>query len=450
MKQFVLTIITILIYISVQSQTTIQGSQHPYTLKSVGVIKGLSDDKLLDVVQRQTFRYFWDYSHPVSGMARERRNNVFDYGNEVVTTGGTGFGIMATIVAVHRSWISRDSAARHILKIVKFLEKADSYHGAFPQWLDGATGRIIPYSRKNDGADLVHTSYLFQGLLTARQYFNNNTPAESDLRNRINWLWNDIEWSWFTRDGEDVLYWHWSPDNGWAMNTPIIGYNECLLTYILAAGHDKYPVKADVYHNGWTRGANFKNGKYFYNIMLPLGVDYGGPLYIAHYSFLGLDPRGLKDNYANYWEQNVNHTLINRAYCIDNPGRFTGYGKNTWGLSASDNHEGFAMHSPDNDHGVISPTAALSSFPYTPEYSMQVLKNLYYNLGDKIWSDLGFVDAFNESKDWYAQSHVAIDQGPIIIMIENHRSALIWDLFMSCEEVQKGLKKLEFKSPALK
>lgn len=446
-----LSLITICLCFSLLATAQISGTEEtPYTIPVVGVIPNLSDEEIMDVVQRQTFRYFWDFAHPVSGMARERSNKAYDYGNEVTTTGGTGFGVMATIVAVHRGWISRDSATKHLLKMVKFLSKADSYHGVFPHWLHGATGKTIPFSRKDDGADLVETSFLFQGLLTARQFFNRDNPAETELRNRINWLWNDIEWNWFTKDGEKVLYWHWSPNNGWAMNFAIRGYNECLITYVLAAGGERYPVSDAVYHQGWAKSSFFKNGKEYYDYFLPLGFDYGGPLFFSHYSFLGLDPKGLSDQYADYWLQNVNHTLINRAHCIKNPGRYTGYGENCWGLTASDNHEGYNAHSPDNDLGVISPTAALSSFPYTPKYSMQALRHFYYNLGDKIWSEYGFVDSFNETKGWYAKSHLAIDQGPIIVMIENYRTHLLWDLFMSCPEVQGGLKKLGFKSPYLK
>ncbi len=446
-----LSLIAVCLLFSLFANGQASGTEEtPYTIPVVGIIPNLSDEEIMDVVQRQTFRYFWDFAHPVSGMARERSNEAYDYGSEVVTTGGTGFGVMATIVAVHRGWISRDSAARHLLKMVKFLSKADAYHGVFPHWLNGSTGKTIPFSRKDDGADLVETSYLFQGLLTARQFFNRDNPAETELRNRINWLWNDIEWSWFTKDGEKVLYWHWSPNNGWAMNFAIRGYNECLITYVLAACGERYPVNEAVYHQGWAKSNFFKNGKEYYNYFLPLGFDYGGPLFFSHYSFLGLDPTGLSDQYADYWQQNVNHTLINRAHCIENPGRFTGYSENCWGLTASDNHEGYNAHSPDNDLGVITPTAALSSFPYTPEYSMKALRHFYYNLGDKIWSEYGFVDSFNETKGWYAKSHLAIDQGPIIVMIENYRTHLLWDLFMSCEEVQKGLKKLGFKSPHIK
>jgi hypothetical protein len=412
--------------------------------------KNLSDSALLDLVQKQTFRYFWDFAHPVSGLARERSNTNFGYGHETVTTGGTGFGIMSVIVAVERGWISRDTAARFMLKMISFLIKADSYHGVYAHWMDGATGKTIPFSRKDDGADLVETSYLFQGLLCARQYFNRDNQVERDFRNRLSWLWTGIEWNWFTQGGQEVLYWHWSPNNGWSMNFPVRGFNECLIMYALASSSTNYAVSPAVYHRGWAESSFFKNGKEFYGIRLPLGFDYGGPLFFSHYSFLGLDPRGLKDRYADYWEQNRNHTLINRAYCVDNPKKFKGYGENCWGLTASDTYNGYDAHSPTNDNGTITPTAALSAFPYTPEYSMQALKHFYYDLGDKIWSEYGFVDAFNETQNWVAKSHLAIDQGPIIVMIENYRTGLLWKLFMSCPEIKEGLKRFGFESPWFK
>jgi hypothetical protein len=410
----------------------------------------LSDAALMDTVQRQTLRYFWDFAHPVSGMARERSNVSFGYGDEVVTTGGTGFGVMAIVVGVERKWIGRDTAASFLLKMVNFLLKADHYHGIFPHWLNGATGKTIPFSRKDDGADLVESSFLFQGLLTARQYFNADNPRERELRNRINWLWEGAEWNWHTRGGMDLLYWHWSPNHGWSMNFELRGWNECLITYVLAASSRDYSIPASVYHKCWAESNHFKNGRSYYGIKLPLGFDYGGPLFFTHYSFLGLDPHGLKDRYADYWEQNRNHVLINYEHTLKNPRGFKGYGPDCWGLTASDNHEGYNAHSPDNDLGVISPTAALSSMPYTPENSIRAMRHFYTALGPRIWGPYGFRDAFNETKGWYADSYLAIDQGPIVVMIENYRSGLLWKLFMSCPEIQGGLKKLGFESPYLK
>ncbi len=409
----------------------------------------LDDEALLDLVQRQTLRYFWDFAHPACGLARERSNVWPQYGLEVVTSGGSGFGVMAIIVGVARGWIGRDQALERLLTMVRFLYRADSYHGILPHFLHGDTGRTIPFSRKDDGGDLVETGFLLAGLLCARQYFERDDAREIELRARINGIWEEAEWSWHTRNRSNVLYWHWSPNHGWSMNAEIRGWNECLLTYVLAASAPRYPIDPDVYHRGWAEGRNFKNGQEFYGIRLPLGPDFGGPLFFAHYSFLGLDPRGLKDRYADYWMQNVNHALINREHCIRNPHGFKGYGPDCWGLTSSDDPLGYGGHAPDRDVGVITPTAALSSLPYTPDPSMQALRSFYHRLGDRIWGEYGFVDAFSETNDWYAQSYLAIDQGPIVVMIENHRTGLLWDLLMSCPEIRNGLRRLSFTSPHL-
>lgn len=191
-----------------------------------------------------------------------------------------------------------------------------------------------------------------------------------------------------------------SPQYGWEMNHPIHGHNEAQITYVLAASSPTYPIRDSVYHKGWASGPIFRNGKMFYGIPLPLGMDYGGPLFFTHYSYLGLDPRGLKDRYADYWQQNVNHTLINRQHAIVNPHGYKGYGPDCWGFTASDGNEGYSAHDPLHDRGVITPTAALSAFPYTPEYSMAALRHFYDNLGDTLWGEYGFKDAFNPSAEW--------------------------------------------------
>ena len=405
----------------------------------------ISDSLLLDLVQRQTFKYFWDFGHPVSGMSRERNSS-----GDVVTSGGTGFGIMSIVVGIERNFITRKQGLDRLNTMTDFLKNtAVKYHGAFPHWLNGATGATIPFSTKDDGADLVETSYLMQGLLTARQYFNGSDANEILLRSKINSLWNAVEWNWFTKNNENTLYWHWSPKYNWDMNFKLSGWNEALITYILAESSPNFSISKTVYDEGWARNGQMKNGKQFYGITLPLGSDLGGPLFFAHYSFLGINPNGLTDSYANYGTQNVAHSLINYNYCKANPKKFSGYSENCWGLTASDEKNGYSAHEPNNDNGTISPTAALSSMPYTPKESMQALRFFYYKLGDKIWKNYGFVDSFNLTDIWFADSFLAIDQGPIIIMIENHRSQLLWKLFMSCPEVKSGMKKTGFTSPNL-
>jgi hypothetical protein len=397
------------------------------------------DEELLTIVQQQTFRYFWDFAHPASGMARER-----DTSADLVTTRGSGFGILSLIVGMERNFITREQGLDRMGKLLGFLETADRFHGAWPHWLNGDTGNVVPFSEHDNGADLVETSFLIQGLLTFRQYLNEQIPSEKTLIDRINLLWQGVEWDWFTRGGQDVLYWHWSPDKEWAMNHEIRGYNEALITYILSAGSPSHPVEASVYHSGWARNGAIINNKSFYGITLPLGPDYGGPLFFAHYSFLGFDPRNLQDQYADYWIQNVHHSLINHAHAVANPRNYVGYSDANWGFTASDNAKGYAAHSPTNDLGVITPTAALSSFPYTPVQSMKALKFFYYILGDRLWGPYGFYDAFNITEGWTADSYLAIDQGPIIVVIENYRTGLLWNLFMSSPEVQVAMDKLGF------
>ena len=400
----------------------------------------IPDEELLTRVQKQTFKYFWDFGHPTSGMARERSGS----GN-TVTTGGTGFAVMAMIVASERGFITRNDALGRIRKIVSFLDtKCVRYHGAFAHWIHGETGATLPFSTYDNGADLVETSLLFQGLLTAREYFNRSTPEETTLRARITRLWEEVDWKWFQKENENALYWHWSPEHEWKINLKISGWNESLITYVLAASSPTHPIAPEVYHEGWARNGAMTNNATYYGYKLPLGANFGGPLFFAHYSFLALNPKGLKDQYADYWEQNRNHSLINYSYCVENPKQYGGYGNHCWGLTASDGNNGYSAHSPSNDRGVIAPTAALSSMPYTPEESTRALHFFYYKLGDKLWKEHGFADAFNLSENWFDTQHLAINQGPIIVMMENHRTGLLWKLFMSSSEIRDGLTKLGF------
>ncbi len=396
----------------------------------------ISDDELLTLVQQQTFKYFWDFAHPASGMARERNTS----GN-VVTSGGSGFGLMAMIVAIERGFITRQEGIEHLGKIITFLESANRFHGVWPHWMDGNSGQVIPFSTKDNGGDLVETSFLVQGLITFRQYLNPAVSAEDALIQRINALWEGVEWDWYRKNNENVLYWHWSPNYNWEMNFPLYGYFEQQITYFLAAASPTHSIPKIVYTNGFAMNGAIVRNDLFYNIPLQLGGLF--PLFWVHYAYLGLDPH-FSDDYANYWEQNVNATRINQAYCIANPKNFVGYNDSCWGLTSSDNQVGYNAHSPANDLGVITPTAALSSFPYTPIESMKALRFFYYNLGDKLWGPYGFYDAFNITQGWYANSYLAIDQGPIIVMIENHRTGLLWNLFMSAPEVQQAKTTLGF------
>ena len=408
----------------------------------------MTDDQLLTMLQEATFRFFWDYAHPVSGLARERLGS-----GDVCAIGGSGFGVMAIIVGIERGFITRDQGVQRMLKILNFLSNADRFRGAYPHWMNGKTGKVIPFSQYDDGGDLVETSYMMQGLLTAREYFNKSNSDETQIRNLITNIWEGVDWDWYKKEQYSfTLYWHWSLDYGWIMNFPIHGYNEAMIVYLLAISSPTHGVSKYYYDFGWS-GFSYANGKSFYGIPLYVGQDYGGPLFFAHYSFLGFDPRNKKDKYTNYFINNRNHTLINRAYCINNPHHYAGYDSLTWGLTASDDPiKGYLAHQPDfnsdlnstADNGTISPTAAISSIPYTPDESLAAFKNFYRKYGKKIWGPFGFKDAFNVSQNWYAGSYIAIDEGPIIDMVENYRSQLLWNNFMANPEIQTMLDSIGF------
>ena len=403
----------------------------------------MSDDDLMELVQRRTFDYFWEYAHAGSGMARDRGGENDGGENILIALGASGGAVMAIIVAVERQWIERHEALQRLSQMLAFLESADCYRGAFPHYLNAVTGEEVAFWEGNSGGDIVETAFLITGLLCARQYFAQMSPEEMHLRLRIDRLWHRVEWDWFT-GGEDVLIWHWGYKHAWATRHRIEGWDECLIAYVLGAASPTFPTGPAPYHQGWTSGRSYRNGKAFYGHKLPLGPDYGGPLFWSHLPFLGLDPRGLKDRYADYWQQVVRHTLINYEHCVQNPNGFKGYGPDCWGLTASDGNEGYAPHAPNVDRGVIAPAAALGSLPYTPELSMRALRHFYFDMGDRLWRKYGFVDAFNVGADWYSDQHLAIDQAPIIVMIENHRTGLLWRLFMSCPEVRHGLDVLGF------
>ena len=400
----------------------------------------LDDDALLEAVARQTFGFFWEGAETYSFLARDRTTRTTDPDNDLVAVGGSGFGLMALVVAVERVWVNRGEALTRLDRMLVLLERAERHHGAFPHFLHGQSGKTIPFGPKDDGGDLVETSFLMMGLITARQYF----AMEKNLAVRITALWESVEWNWYSQ-GENVLYWHWSPNAGWAMNHTIRGWNETLITYVLAASAPgPHAIGREVYEQGFCTGPDYLNGKTYYGKQLPLGPELGGPLFFAHYSFLGLDPRNLRDAHADYWQQNMAQVAINRAHCVANPNAFKGYGPECWGITASDDPGGYDAHAPGHDNGTISPTAALSSFPYAPDAALAALRHFLGQHGTRIWGRFGFTDAFNETRDWWAETFLAIDQGPIVVMIENYRSGLLWKLFMSAPEVRRGLARLGF------
>jgi hypothetical protein len=431
----------------------------------------MTDDALLTMLQEECIRYYWEGAHPDAGMTLEN----IPGDDRIVATGASGFGIMALIVGIDGGFITREQGLERLTKIVSFLEKAPRYHGVWSHFMDAATGKSLPVFDVFDNAgDLVETAFLMEGLLTARQYFRGDNSAktaaaEKNLYRRITKLWETVEWDWYRRSPQsDALFWHWSPDFAWHINHRITGYNEAMIIYLLAIASPTHGVPADLYYSGWAgqstaavnyrrgwspedeknaaAGERYVNGQTFFGIQLDVGVGSGGPLFFAHYSYMGLDPRGLRDRFTNYFENNRNMALINRAYCVKNPQHFAGYGANCWGLTASDGPKGYLAHAPDDrdDDGTMTPSGALASFPYTPDASMAAFKHFYRDLGDRIWGIYGPLDAFNESQDWISPIYMGLNQAPIAVMIENYRTGLLWRLFMCNPEIPPMLDKVGF------
>ena len=417
------------------------------------------ENKLLDKVQKQSIQYFWDYAEPHSKLARERFHPDGFYqenDSNIITTGGTGFGLMSLIVGIDRKFIPRKEAVNRILIGLQFLEKADRFHGAWPHWLDGETGKVKTFSTYDNGGDLVETAFLAQGLICLKEYFKDSkNEKEIEISQLADRLWKGIDFNFYTR-GEDILYWHWSPNYEWKINFPLKGFDETMITYVIGAASPDHSISADTYYKGWTRNGAIKSNDKVYN--LPIIVKHNGvennvgPLFWAQYSFIGLNPNNLVDNIGvDYGKVVKNQAKIHYLYNQAKTETYHNYGNKMWGLTASysfnpDGTEGYTAHAPTNDREVITPTAALSSFPYTPKESMDFLEFIYQKQNKKLIGIAGPYDAVDVKNDKVITKYLAIDQGTITPMIENYRSGLLWKLFMQNEDVQRGLKKLKFKS----
>ncbi|NTU78865.1 MAG: hypothetical protein HGA45_05585 [Chloroflexales bacterium] len=435
------------------------GRAHAVSAELTATTAPMSDDALLDMVQEACLRLYWERAHPEAGMALE----CVPGDEHLVALGASGFGVLAMLAGAERSFVARAAVAERLLQIVDFLGRADRFHGAWPHFLDGRDGRAVAlFGRYDNGGDLVESAFMAQGLLAARQYFDRDSPVERRIRQGVTALWESIEWDWYRRtpDGP-ALYWHWSPEHGWHIDHPLIGWNETMIVYLLAIASPTHPVPASLYYSGWaatderareyrrswgkTRdGDGYRSGLSYYGLDLDVGVGSGGPLFFTHYSYLALDPRQITDRYTNYFDNNRALALINYRYCQENPGGHQGYGPGLWGLSACDDHCGYQAHdpTPKNDNGTIAPTAALASFPYTPAQSMAALKHLYRDLGARVWGIYGFRDAYNPSVNFVSPIFMGLNQAPITVMIENWRSGLLWRLLAADPAIRAMLEKL--------
>ncbi len=417
--------------------TTVTASTHPMT-----------DDELLTMVQEASFRYYWEAAEPHSGMTRESTPG----NDDIIALGASGFGIMAIMVGAEHGFVSHREAIDRLLKITSFLAAADRFHGAWPHFLSGRTGHRLPvFDMYDDGADLVETSFLMEGLLAARQYFKADGPSGRELYDRITHLWEGVDWNWFqVTPQHDALYWHWSPEYSFHIANRLTGWNEVMITYLEAIASPTHPIPASDYYSGWVGEGvhnHYANGKSYYGVTLPVGGGTGGPLFFTDYSFMGFNPRGIHDRFTDYFDNNRAQAEINLAYCMQNPHGWKGYGADAWGLTAVDGPNGYVPYEPTPalDDGTIAPTGAISAMPYTPQASMTALRHFYRDLGEKVWGIYGFRDAFNLQQNWYSGITMGLNQAPMVVMIENYRTGLVWKNFMANSEIAPMLEKIGFR-----
>jgi hypothetical protein len=441
------------------SAVDLAGNESPLSDAASATTRPMNDDQLLDMVQAGCFRYYWEAGHPDAGLAPE----ITPGDPNMMALGGNGFGVMALLVVTERQFVTRDEGVARMQKIIRFLAKADRFHGAWPHFLDGRTGKAMPvFGKYDDGGDLVETAFMIQGLLAARQYFNRDTPAEREIRETVTRFWREVEWDWYRQSPDsDVLFWHWSPDHAFHIHHPLIGWNETMIIYLLAIASPTHPVPASLWHTGWagqserhvqyrrnwsrtTEGDHYTNGRSYYGIKLEVGEGNGAELFFTHFSFMGFDPRGIRDAYTNYFANNRAIALIQQAYAIENPMKFAGYGADCWGRSAGVNSGG-GRALPRDDNGTINVMASLASMPYTPAESMAALRHFYRDLGAKTWGPFGFHDGFNATENWFEETYMALNQAPIVVMIENHRTGLVWKNFMANPEIKPALDAIGFK-----
>jgi hypothetical protein len=434
----------------------------PSPVSDPATTRPLSDDDLLTMTQEACFRYYWENAHPAAGLAPE----VLPGDDNLLALGGNGFGVMALLVGAERGFAPRAAVVERVRQIVRFLSRADRFHGVWPHFLNGETGHAIPFfGRYDNGGDLVETAFMMQGLLAARQYFSRDDPVEREVRETITRLWREVEWDWYRKSpNDDVLYWHWSPDSGFYISHPLIGWNEAMIVYLLAIASPTHPVPAELYYRGWagtserhvryrqgwsrtTVGDHYANGQSHYGIKLDVGEGTGSDLFFVHFSFMGFDPRGLRDRFTNYFLNNQAIVRINHAYCVDNPRKFAGYGEDCWGLSVGINSGGGKPY-PRDDNGTISCMASLASMPYTPRESLAALKYFYRHFGPKVFGIYGFHDGFNQTQNWFEEVYMALNQAPITVMIENERTGLVWRNFMANPEIRPALDAIGFRPDA--
>jgi hypothetical protein len=406
----------------------------------------LGDEAFLELVQHTAFDYFWYEVNPKNGLIKDRSSNP-----SLSSIAAVGFGLSALTVGIDRGWISREAGRHRVLTTLTFLANipqgpepdAGGYKGFYYHFLDMHTGRRA----WDTELSTIDTALLLGGVLHVRQYFNQPDAAEARIRTLADTLYQRVEWPWMQVRSAKICH-GWEPERGF-LPYDWGGYNEAMILYLLALGSPTFPVKADAW-SAWTSSYAWESHYGHEFVTFP-------PLFGHQYSHVWVDFRNTQDAYMrekglDYFENSRRATLANRAYAIANPLGWDDYSNNVWGLTASDIPKSYlARGAPpaENDDGTITPTAIGGSFAFTPHESLAALRHIYSTYRTQIWGPYGFKDAFNPSMKWFASDYLGIDQGPIVLMIENYRTDRIWDAFMQHAAIQHGLKRAGFEPVAV-
>lgn len=416
----------------------------------------------LDSLSKHTFNFFWETADSNTAQVPDRWPTP-----SFSSIAATGFGITSYLIGAERGYITREQAAERVLKTISFLHqrpKGDStsgvvgYKGFFYHFIDMKTG----HRYRNVELSTIDTGLLMAGILSAQSYFDGEHETEKQIRAIADSLYLAIEWDWAMNNGQTMTM-GWHPEKGF-IESRWKGYNEAMILYVLALGSPTHTIPAESW-TAWTSTYQWANyyGQEHVNF---------GPLFGHQYSQMYIDFRGIYDPYMkdkgiDYFENSKRATYANRAYCMANPGHYTGYSSNVWGLTACDGpgnstkanpnvsfmgyHARGAAQYYNDDDGTITPTAAGGSMAFAPEICIPALQAMYEQYGDKIYTRYGFVDAFNlsikntdGSTGWIDTDHLGIDQGPILIQAENYRSELVWNLMKKNPYIINGLKKAGF------
>ncbi|MDM7914397.1 MAG: glucoamylase family protein, partial [Candidatus Eisenbacteria bacterium] len=398
----------------------------------------LTNEALLDTLQRTAFDFFWNEANPANGLIKDRSTP-----GSACSIASVGFGLSAILIGIDHGWITRDEGRARILTTLETFWNGPQ--GTAPDGMIGYKGLFYHFLDMNTATrtwdcelSTIDSALLFAGILDAREYFTTDDPVDVQVRTLADSLYYRADWNFF-RNGNPGILMGWRPGTGFAGFGQWVGYNEAMILYILAIGSPTHPVPASSW-NTWTSGYHWQTQYGYTYVIFP-------PLFGHQYSHCWIDFRYIQDAHMRgrgitYFENSRRATLAQRNYCIANPFGHIGYGANLWGITACDGPDGYAAHGappPQNDDGTIAPTAPAGSIPFTPDESLAVLQNLYDNYRAMLWGPYGFRDAFNLDRGWWDTDYIGIDQGPIVLMIENYRTGAVWERIERNGDVQWGL-----------